>query len=223
MISIIIVAGGSGTRMQSDVPKQFIELNGLPVIMHTIKRFDKSISEKKEFIIVLPENQVDYWEGLCIKHQFNIAHQIALGGKERFHSVKNGLKKISPNSKIVAVHDAVRPFVSEKVIHSIIQEIQTKQAVIPVYPVNESIRKRMENGTTKAVNRNDYVLVQTPQCFQTEIIKNAYLQDYSAEFTDDASVVESSGVIIHTVEGNRENIKLTTPFDLQLAKCLLKA
>ncbi len=222
MISIIIVAGGSGTRMQSDVPKQFIELNGLPVIMHTIKRFDKSISEKKEFIIVLPENQVDYWEGLCIKHQFNIAHQIALGGKERFHSVKNGLDKISPQSSIVAIHDAVRPFVSEKVIHSIIQETKTKQAVIPVLPVNESLRI-ISGNHTQAVARKDYLTVQTPQCFAAGIIKNAYAQPYRPDFTDDASVAEANGTTIYTVQGNRENIKLTTPFDLQLAKCLLKA
>ena len=160
MISVIVVAGGSGKRMLSEIPKQFLELNGLPIIMHTLNKLNKSISTEKEFILVLPENQTDYWEGLCIQHQFNIPHTIAFGGNERFDSVKNGLEKISPNSKIVAIHDAVRPLIAHSVIQSLLSSVEHYPAVIPVIPVFESIRKITGENSSEIVNRNEYVLVQ---------------------------------------------------------------
>jgi 2-C-methyl-D-erythritol 4-phosphate cytidylyltransferase len=180
----------------------------------------ESISQDKEIILVLPENQTDYWEGLCFKHQFSIPHKVAFGGIERFHSVKNGLNKISEKSKTVVIHDAVRPFVSSDVIKKLLNETEKYPAVIPVIPVFESIRKVTENGNSEIANRNEFVLVQTPQCFQTEIIKKAYTVSFSPTFTDDASVAEHAGYSIKTIEGNRENIKLTTPLDLKIAQCL---
>lgn len=214
--SIIITAGGIGKRMGATIPKQFIEVKGLPILMHTITKFfdfDNSI----EIIIVLPKDHIDYWNELVIRFEFRIQHTIVEGGKERFYSIQNGLKYA--NGELIGIHDGVRPFVSQDVIQSIFDSARLNKAVIPVIDLKESIR-RVTTVETESVDRDLFKIVQTPQCFTSDVIKSAYLQDYSNEFTDDASVVEKMGIQIHIVEGNDENIKITTPMDLKLATIL---
>ncbi len=214
--SIIITAGGIGKRMGSDIPKQFIEVNGLPILMHTITKFfnfDSGI----EIIIVLPKNHIVYWNELVVRFEFTIQHTIVEGGEERFYSIKNGLRET--NGELIGVHDGVRPFVSLDVIKSVFDSAELNKAAIPVIELKESIR-RGGDAESESVDRSHYKIVQTPQCFTSEVIKNAYLQDFSNAFTDDASVVEKKGTKIHLVKGNDENIKITTPMDLKLATIL---
>ena len=214
---IIIVAGGKGLRMGSDIPKQFLLLVGKPVLMRTIETFynyDKHI----HIILVLPVEYQVYWKDLCNQYYFNIPVQIASGGETRFHSVKNGLDLIAGDG-LVGVHDGIRPFVSEAVISRCYKEAGEKQAVIPVIDVYETIRQ-LQDGGSVTVPRNLYKLVQTPQVFRVSLLKRAYRQSYSSSFTDDASVVEALGEKISLVEGNRENIKITTPFDLRIGELL---
>lgn len=213
----LIVAGGSGSRMKSQVPKQFLEMAGIPVLMHTIKVFEK-FDQEIEFVVVLPENQVDYWKQLCKKHDFRIEHKIAFGGETRFHSVKNGLKQISEKG-IVFIHDAVRPLVSNQTLLNCLETAIDKGNALPVIPVYESVREVSESKN-RVADRSKLFLVQTPQTFQVQLIKDAYSKSNPESFTDDASVLESCGHQIHLVEGNRENIKITTPFDLVIAKNL---
>ncbi len=211
----LIVAGGKGSRMNETIPKQFMELNGRPVLMHTFDAFinyDSSI----EFILALPKNHVEYWNELCEKHNFKIKYKLAFGGETRFHSVKNGLNLIDEDG-IVFIHDGVRPLVSVQTIQNCFETTLEKGNALPVVPVSESIRFVDETGN-KAVDRSKHFLVQTPQTFKTEIIKSAFQQNYSDKFTDDASVLEAFGKTIYLVEGNRENIKITYPEDLIVAK-----
>jgi 2-C-methyl-D-erythritol 4-phosphate cytidylyltransferase len=211
--SIIITAGGSGKRMGNQVPKQFLALRGKPIIMLTLQKFqffDPSI----EMIIVLPESHIPTWEGLCQKHLFTRPHKVVAGGAERFHSVKNGLAEATGD--IIGIHDAVRPFVSLDVIRNCFETAERCGSAVPVVPVTETLR-RMEGEHSMHVDRSDYRVVQTPQCFETAIIRRAYEQEYTDLFTDDASVVEASGSRIYLVEGNRENMKITTPDDLAVA------
>ena len=215
--TIIITAGGIGKRMDSVVPKQFIEVNGLPILMHTINRFfdyDNSL----EVIVVLPKAHLDFWDELITKHNFKVLHTVVEGGQERFYSIQNGLK--ASNGELIGVHDGVRPFVALDVIKSVFDATIKYGAVIPVISLKESIRK-VTRSESVSLDRNAYRLVQTPQCFTADIIKKAYLQDYTDEFTDDASVVESAGGKIQLVCGNDENIKITTPMDLKLANILV--
>jgi len=216
--TIIITAGGIGKRMGTDIPKQFIELNGKPILMHTINQF-VAYNKNIQIIVVLPKNHIKYWEELVAKHQFKVQHQIAEGGQERFHSIKNGLALAKGD--LIGIHDAVRPFVSVEVINNCFEALNHHQAVIPVVSLKESIRK-VSGQQSESVNRDDFKLVQTPQCFKKDIILKAYQQDYSDLFTDDASVVEQLNVPIHLVDGNDENIKITTPFDLEIANVLIK-
>jgi 2-C-methyl-D-erythritol 4-phosphate cytidylyltransferase len=211
----IIVAGGKGERMNSDIPKQFIEIQGKPVLMHTIEVFHR-FDDTMQLILVLPEVQIGFWKELCKKHNFTLIHQIVSGGKTRFNSVKNGLGFIETPS-LVAIHDGVRPLVSIETISSCFEAAEKFDAVVPVFDLVESIRQITENGS-QTVDRNAYKLVQTPQVFDAELLKKAYEQDFSDIFTDDASVVEATGTKVHLVEGNRENIKITTEFDLKIAK-----
>ena len=215
---IIIVAGGSGSRMGSATPKQFLELLGLPILVHTLKKFQQSIADG-EIILALPEKEQSTWQSLCETHQFDVPHQIVNGGESRFHSVQNALQKVKEKS-IVAIHDGVRPLVSETVIKNCMQSAEKFGAAIPTLPMQDSIRKISDNGSQIA-DRNQFVLVQTPQCFQSDIILKAYQQDYQNSFTDDASVVEQLGYTIYLVEGNKENIKITTPEDLKMAEVLI--
>jgi len=213
------MAGGAGNRMKNPVPKQFAELADKPVLMYTFDIFRKYDPEI-EFILVLPETETDQWNQLVAKHKFEIGYQLALGGETRFHSVKNGLKLI-PDDGIVFIHDAVRPLVSVETITNCYQTALNKGNAIPVIAVAESIRK-VKGNNNKAVDRSRYFLVQTPQTFQTNLIKKAYRQEYSPFFTDDASVLEAAGEKINLVDGNRENIKITFPEDLTQVELLLQ-
>ncbi len=217
----IIVAGGSGSRMGTAVPKQFIPLAGLPVLMHTLKQFVVFDAHIK-LIVALPESQHAYWEDLKNAYEFTIPHQTVTGGKERFFSVKNALALVD-GPGLVAVHDGVRPLVSLGTIQRTFEKAAGSGAAIPVVPVNESLREvHAATQANKAVNRAAYKLVQTPQVFHTQLLLEAYGQDYQSFYTDDASVVESLGHAIHLVEGNEENIKITRPMDLHVATFLLQ-
>jgi 2-C-methyl-D-erythritol 4-phosphate cytidylyltransferase len=215
---IIIVAGGKGLRMGGEIPKQFLPVNGKPVLMLTLEtfyRFDPQI----KIILVLPREQQTYWNELCVKYHFEIPYLLADGGETRFHSVKNGLS-MADDDGLIGVHDGVRPFVSQEVIAHCFDAASTKEAAIPVIDVVETVRK-IEGEESVTVDRNNYKLVQTPQVFTSSLLKRAYNQEYSPLFTDDASVVEAMGVKVVLVPGNRENIKITTPFDMIIANALV--
>jgi len=219
----IIVAGGCGKRMGRKIPKQFIQLKGLPILMHTINNLHESIPQA-EIILVLPEHNISMWKDLQRKFHFKVPVKITTGGNTRFDSVKKGLKLIPDNiDGLVGIHDGVRPFVCMHVVQNCFAMAQTKRAVIPVIHPFESVRLENTEASTSIFGRDKCYLVQTPQTFDIKLLKKAYLQNYRPEFTDDASVVESIGVKIHLVEGNRENIKLTTPFDLQIARTIIKS
>ena len=214
----IIVAGGKGERMNADVPKQFLEIQGKPILMYTLEAFNRYDAEMK-LILVLPSTQIDFWKELCKKHSFLLQHQIVEGGSARFYSVKNGLAEVKTPS-LVAVHDGVRPLVSQNTIARCFEAAEKFEAAIPVVDLVDSIRQLTESGSL-SVDRSAYKLVQTPQVFDAELLKKAYEQNFSPLFTDDASVVEAMGVHVQLVEGNRENIKITTEFDLRIAQTLI--
>lgn len=215
----IVVAGGKGLRMGGDVPKQFQLLHGRPILMRTLERLHASDADLN-LILVLPLEQQAYWKQLCETYHFELGYQLANGGETRFHSVKNGLSLVPDDAEgVVAVHDGVRPFVSTQVVRECLEQASICGAVIPVIGVVETIRHLTASGSeTKA--RDEYRLVQTPQVFDIQLLKKAYLQPYTTFFTDDASVVESLGVQVTLVEGNRENIKITTPYDAKIGEVL---
>lgn len=218
---VIIVAGGKGLRMGGEVPKQFLPINGKPVLMRTLERF-REYSADLQIILVLPKAQQDYWQRLCEEYHFSVDYQIADGGATRFHSVQNGLKLVPDDAEgVVGVHDGVRPFVSVEVIGKCYEAARKDLAVIPVAPVVETLRYVGGDGPDRNVLRSDYRLVQTPQMFDIQLLKRANLQPYSEAFTDDASVVEGIGQKVSMVDGNRENIKITTPFDMLLAEVMV--
>ena len=214
----LIVAGGSGKRMGIDTPKQFLELAGRPVLMHTIERF-KSFNDSIEIITVLPENQLRHWIELQKKYSFTIPHTLVKGGTHRFSSVKNGLKFVNVPG-LVAIHDGVRPFVSIDTIRRCFEVAEKLGNAIPSVSPADSLRIINEEGSVP-VSRLHVKQVQTPQVFSAELIKKAYLQQYCTDFTDDATVLEKSGEKINLVEGNRENIKITNPEDLLISSALL--
>lgn len=214
---VIVVAGGKGLRMGGDIPKQFLPVKGKPVLMRTLEAFH-ACDAQLELILVLPADQQAYWKELCSTCHFTLPHRIADGGETRFHSVRNGLALVDEEG-LVGVHDGVRPFVSQEVIRNSYREAAQKEAVIPVVEVVETLRRLEESGS-ETVPRSSYRLVQTPQVFTVSLLKQAYAQPYSPMFTDDASVVEAAGHTVHLIPGNRENIKLTTPFDLKVAEVL---
>ena len=232
---VIIVAGGKGLRMGSDIPKQFLPIGGRPVLMRTLERF-REYSDDLQIILVLPEAQQDYWQELCQKYDFQVAYQLANGGQTRFHSVQNGLVLVPDDAEgVVGVHDGVRPFPAAEVIRNCYETARTAKAVIPVIPVVETIRhltggqeccdisltSHLSPLTSITVPRDEYKLVQTPQTFDIQLLKAANRQPYNDGFTDDASVVERYGHAITLVEGNRENIKITTPYDIVVAEAIL--
>lgn len=217
----IIVAGGSGSRMQSVVPKQFLLLNGIPVLMHTMLVFYNS-NTKPQLILVLPADFHDYWKKLCVTHNFNTPHQLVSGGQTRFHSVKNGLDLISDNdSALIAVHDAVRPLISKEIIDTSYQHAAKHGNAVTAVISRDSVRQ-LKNGVSAHLTRDEIYLVQTPQTFQSAQLKKAYQQAYHAKFTDDASVVEEMGFQINLTEGRYQNIKITFPEDIAIAELLLK-
>ena len=219
---VIIVAGGSGTRMGSAVPKQFLALNGLPVLMHTLNAFNKS-AYKPQIILVLPADFHQYWQQLCAQHHFEISHQLINGGETRFHSVNNGLQLIPDGDDIVvAVHDAVRPLTDIAIIdHAFTHAAEYGNSVVAVKS-RDSIRQLVKGHSTSLV-RDEIYLVQTPQTFRLSQIRQAYNQPFDSKFTDDASVVEAAGFQIDIVEGNHRNIKITFPEDIAIAELLLKS
>lgn len=211
----IIVAGGKGLRMGGDIPKQFLPIDGKPVLMHTIEAFRKAL-EGVQIVLVLPADQHGYWKELCKKYGFRSPELIASGGEMRFHSVRNGLDLLPEDGNaVVGVHDGVRPFVSTDTIQRCYTAAAEGKAVVPVVPVVETIRQILPDGSSVTQPRDEYRLVQTPQTFPLALLKEAYRQPFSETFTDDASVVEAMGRTIMMIEGNRENIKLTTPADLR--------
>ena len=234
---VIIVAGGRGLRMGGDIPKQFLPVGGVPVLMRTLQVFHDA-DEDMGIILVLPEDQQEYWARLCDEYWFSVPHRLAVGGETRFHSVRNGLALVPDDADgVVGVHDGVRPFVAPEVIHRCYDAAREHGAAVPVVPVVETVRQLLpEGGVASAddeargiipgdsltVDRNLYRLVQTPQAFRIALLKEAYRQPYQPGFTDDASVVEELGYHIPLVEGNRENIKLTTPSDIQYAEFLCR-
>lgn len=216
---VIIVAGGIGSRMHSNTPKQFLNVNGNPILFYTIRCFDSFI-KGIPIILVLPEPYIDYWKSIVKKNSFILPHVLASGGETRFQSVKNGLEMIKEPS-LVAIHDGVRPLVSKETLHRVFMKAEKEGNAIPSIPINESMRKLVTENT-QPVNRDQYRLIQTPQCFHSDIIMRAYEQEFKEEFTDDASVVEAMGIKINLVEGNPENIKITRPMDLKMAEALLR-
>ena len=228
---IIIVAGGKGQRMGAEVPKQFLPIGGRPILMHTLERF-RQYSETLQIILVLPHEQHEYWRELCREHGFAVEHRVVDGGETRFHSSYNGLCAIPDDEVgVVGIHDGVRPFVSVEVIARCFETARKEHACIPVGPVTDTLRHIDPQGGGKNVQRADYRVVQTPQTFDIALLKKAFAealhpstnnQQPTPEFTDDASVVEALGCQVQMVEGNRENIKITTPFDLLVAEALLK-
>jgi 2-C-methyl-D-erythritol 4-phosphate cytidylyltransferase len=221
MNAVIIVAGGKGLRMGGDIPKQFLPIGGKPILMHTIDRF-LQYDASMEVVLVLPESQQEYWHSLCEQYQFSQPYTLANGGEARFHSVKNGLAKVSPDATLIGVHDGVRPFVSLDTIRAAYEEAGRSEAVVPVIDVVETVRHIRGEKESETVPRSDYKLVQTPQVFSASLLRKAYHQPYTEFFTDDASVVERFGHPVTLVSGNRENIKITTPFDLTIANALVK-
>ncbi len=216
--TVIIVAGGSGSRMNAPIPKQFLLLKNEPVLMHSIKRFysyDKNI----RIIVALPEEHIPYWQTLCEQHRFNIKHTIVKGGDTRFLSVRNSLEKIS-GSGLVGIHDGVRPLVSEATIQTCYDLASVMGNAVPVTDPVESVRE-IDKGKNVAVDREKLKMVQTPQVFSGEILVDAYRNAASSDFTDDACVVEAAGYSIHLADGNRENIKITTNLDLLIADSII--
>ena len=216
---IIIVAGGTGSRMKSEIPKQFIELNGKPVLMHTVEKFIKTIPDIHVIIVLAKQLQND-WVTLVTKHHFDNTIQLVDGGETRFHSVKNGVQLL-PDGCIVGIHDAARPLVSSQTILKTFETAEKLGNASPAISLNESIRE-VKNENNKAADRSKFFIIQTPQCFLSTLLKKAFLQEYQSTFTDDASVVEAIGEKINLIEGNRENIKITTPHDLIIAEALMK-
>lgn len=217
--AVIIVAGGRGERVKTIIPKQFVEIKGRPVLMYTLEIFHQ-YDANIQIVLVLPDAHVEFWNSLCKKHAFTVEHKCVSGGNTRYESVKNGLESVNLDA-LVAVHDGVRPLVSIQTIARCFDEAAQYKAVVPVVELVESIRQ-VSGDDSKALNRNAYRLVQTPQVFDAELLKKAYQQDFSELFTDDASVVEQYGAKIHLVSGNLENIKITTALDFNLAATLME-
>ena len=215
---VIIVAGGSGKRMGGEMPKQFLLVAGRPILMHTVESFAR-VGEDFKFILVLPEAHFSTWNALVEEYNFTIPVTLVSGGVERFFSVKNALAHV-PEGALVAVHDGVRPFASKTTILEAFEVASVRGAAVPVIDEVDSLR-RVLSGASQAVNRAEYKRVQTPQVFQSTILKNAYNQEFSCAFTDDASVVENIGHAITLTTGNVENIKITTPHELLLAEALI--
>lgn len=215
----IIVAGGSGNRMQQDIPKQFLLLNEKPVLMHTMEAFYRCILGP-EILLVLNIGQHDYWKRLCERYNFNLPHRVVEGGEQRFHSVKNALEAIKGEG-IVAVHDAVRPLISTELITIAYQVADEKGNCVAGITPTDSVRRTLENGENEVINRDELTLIQTPQTFDVQLLKNAYHTPYVEGFTDDASVVGNAGVKINLIAGERENIKITYPEDLQFASLIM--
>ena len=215
----IIVAGGSGTRMRSAVPKQFLLLNGLPLLMHTIRVFH-TCRTQPDIILVLHPDSHEYWLSLCQEHQFMLPYQLVSGGETRFHSVKNGLLTIEDQDAVIAIHDAVRPLVTPDIIDESFDCAEQYGNAVVAIKSRDSVRQIKDNRS-QSLNRDEIYLIQTPQTFKADQLKKAYLQPYQENFTDDASVVEQTGVNINLIGGSYQNIKITYPEDIAIAEFLV--
>ena len=218
----LVVAGGKGMRMGTSLPKQYLPLGGKPVLMHTLERFFQTDSSLL-LILVLPKEDFEYWTNLCASHGFDLPHQLVAGGSSRFQSVKNGLHALPFSQGLVAIHDGVRPFVLPEVILESFAIAQAHGSAIPAVPLKDSLRKVGAAGQSSFQDRANFRLVQTPQTFQVERLLQAFQVDELPIFTDDATVYEHQGWEITLIEGNSENIKLTTPEDLAFAEFLTAA
>lgn len=219
-IGVIIVAGGAGRRMGGALPKQFMMLEQQPILARSINRIHEALP-KAEIVVVLPAEHVELWRNMAAR--FDVArHKIAIGGKERFHSVKSGLAALSDGVRTIAVHDAVRPLASKKLIIRLVLATEKHDAVIPVVAPADSYRS-VEGDDSKIIDRSTLRMVQTPQLFRAEALRKAYEQEFSESFTDDASVVEAAGYKVALEEGERENFKITTPLDITLARAIITA
>ncbi len=216
-IAVIILAGGRGHRMGSELPKQFLPIREKPILMHTVTRFAEALPGCR-IVVVLPEGHADYWQNLCREHDFGVTHQLATGGQSRFESVRNGLQLIG-DARLVAVHDGVRPLVSNTIIERTIADARALGTSVPVITPVESLREVDDRGS-HAVLRENYRIIQTPQVFRREIIIEAYQQPFCEAFTDDASVVEANGGKIYLSEGSVYNLKITNPLDILTAEAL---
>ncbi len=223
---VVIVAGGKGLRMGADLPKQFVPIKGKPILMHTLESFQRW-NANAELIVVLPKDHQAYWQMLCREIPCKVTHRIADGGETRFHSVRNALALVEaehdtyPEATLVGIHDGVRPFATPEVIQDCFDKALHFKAAIPVIPMEDSLREKDEDGSSLAVDRSRFVAVQTPQVFEKKLLLEAYKQDFSPLFTDDASVVEALGHNIHCATGCKENLKITTPLDLKIATLML--
>jgi len=216
----IIVGGGSGSRMLSDLPKQFMLLSGRPILMHTIEAFHHS-DYKPEIIVVLNVDFHLYWEELCKQYHFTIPHKLVKGGSHRFHSVRNGIKLVKGKA-IIAIHDAVRPLVSKQLINVSYKQAESSGNAVAALKSRDSVRQQNEKFNI-SLNRDEIYLVQTPQTFSSDILSKAYKQEFRNEFTDDASVVERLGININLIEGENRNFKITFPKDLKIAEAYLNS
>lgn len=216
--SAIIVAGGSGKRMGGPIPKQFMLVKGKPLLCWTIEAFH-AFDPAMPIIVVLPEAQIPIWKALCIGHGFLIEHAVVAGGEERFHSTRNGLAGVKGDG-VVAVHDGVRPLVSKELIARCFAAAEEHGAAIPVVPITSSVRQ-VDGDSSKAIDRSVLRAVQTPQCFRVELLRKAFDAPYDAAFTDEATLVEHHGTVVHLVPGEENNLKVTTPVDMRIAEILL--
>jgi 2-C-methyl-D-erythritol 4-phosphate cytidylyltransferase len=218
--STIIVAGGSGKRMGAAIPKQFLLLKGRPLLMWTLEAFNR-FDPAMQLVVVLPKDHHGTWQELCDEHGFALAHTLVSGGAERFHSTFEGLKAVT-HEGLVAVHDGVRPLVSAALIARCFAAAEEHGAAIPVVPISPSVRELTEEGS-QAMDRSRLRAVQTPQCFRVPLLRRAFELPYDPAFTDEATLVERLGVDVHLIEGEEHNIKVTTPFDLQVAEVVMGA
>ena len=216
--AVIFVAGGTGTRMGSPLPKQFLTLNNTPILIHTLRNF-YSFNRNFEMIVVMHHDYISFWKDLCLQFEDVPEHTVVAGGEERFHSVKNGIESVSADVKHIAIHDAVRPLVSHETLTRCFNALNEHNAVVPAIPINDSIRE-VHGVLNKSVDRSLYKRIQTPQCFESTMLKEAYSKPFSPLFTDDASVVEANDHSVFLVEGNLENIKITSPIDLIVGESL---
>lgn len=217
----LIVAGGSGTRMQTKVPKQFLLLGGKPVLMHTIQAFNL-YAASLQIIVVLPGPEIEEWKRLCALHGLDVPHQVVKGGSSRTDSVRKGLEMIEDSKGVVAIHDGVRPLVSSSIISESFRVAQEKGNAVAAVRLKDSIRRLEEEGSSRSEDREQFRIVQTPQTFLVAVIKEAYAQiSVSEVLSDDASLIERYGKKIHLIEGHYRNIKITTPEDLSIAEAFM--
>lgn len=219
-LTVIITAGGIGKRMGSSIPKQFIVVAGKPILMHTILAF-QNFSDQFQILLTLPSDWKNYWSDLCSEYDFNIPHTVIDGGEERYHSIKNALEVAT--GYLIAIHDGVRPFVSNSLMNRLVEAARKNGTAVPVVSLKESLRQLNQAGFSIAVDRNCYKSVQTPQVFQSSLINRAYQLPYHAKITDDASLVEEAGSTIFLVEGEEDNLKITTPKDIWIAEYLFQS